>query len=137
MEHPGCAGKTRGRHISVFSFNTSVKIIDTDTQRNNRDDRGRAENPKHIKAEVYRWIENPGQSKYPDALILYDAISDYGIQAVSDKPLSAGTIYQMNYARKMLTLYESRSKSDNWVAWANNNPVGAYMLNEAAELSNG
>ncbi len=51
------------------------------------------------------------------------------MQAVLNRPyLGAGEIRRALAAREVVYYYEQRKASENWVAWAEQNPRGAEIL---------
>jgi len=51
--------------------------------------------------------------------------------------LSYGEIQRMITAENIVQAFHARKKSENWAAWANNNPASARLLAEIEKELNG
>ena len=64
-------------------------------------------------------------------------IDRFGAQAVFGRTIGAKEIRRIAMAETIVRLFRERAASDNWAAWAGNNPEYAELLSRAAELANG
>jgi len=56
---------------------------------------------------------------------------------VFGRTIGAKEIRRIAMAETIVRLFRERAASDNWAAWAGNNPEYAELLSRAAELANG
>jgi hypothetical protein len=61
----------------------------------------------------------------------------YGVDAVMGRTLSYHEILCLNTADAIVSAYNEKFSSKDWVEWEQNNPGKARLLNEAMRLANG
>ena len=64
-------------------------------------------------------------------------INKYGVEAVMGRTLGHHEILCMNTAEAIVSAYNEKSTSKDWVEWSQNNPNKSRLLNEAMRLANG
>ena len=64
-------------------------------------------------------------------------MNKYGVRAVMGRTLGHHEILCMNTAEAIVSAYNEKESSKDWVAWAQNNPYESRLLNEALRLAHG
>lgn len=89
--------------------------------------------PFSLIAAAYAYCEGEGDK--PDELQAFEAVEQFGAQAVFGRVMGAGEIRRMMVAHNVVQAYESRAQADNWSEWASQYPKAAELLNMAARLT--
>ena len=87
-----------------------------------------------MKVDAYRYAESGGRLPYEIVQLSY--IDRFGVRAVLGRDeLSYGEIQRMLTSENIITFYRSRTASDNWAKWTNDNPEASELLIEAERLT--
>lgn len=64
-------------------------------------------------------------------------IDRFGLEAITGRrQFYYGELRRLILAENIVTAYQTRKRSENWAAWAENNPVMAKILAEAEKNAN-
>lgn len=81
--------------------------------------------------------ENNKRPPFPTALVLFEDIKRYGVEAVTGRPvLRAGEILSINLSLEIISAYQSRKAAQNWHEWTESNPGGASLLANVEKIIN-
>ena len=86
-------------------------------------------------AEALAFAQGDGQQ--PDELRLANAITRFGLEAVTGKRvLRPGLLRRITMAENVVAAFEIRAKAENWAAFRNEYPDLAELLFKAHEAMN-
>jgi hypothetical protein len=78
-----------------------------------------------------------GDGPQPDELRLANAITRFGVEAVTGKRiLRPGLLRRITMAENVVAAFEIRAKAENWAAFGNQYPDLAELLFRAQEAMN-
>lgn len=87
-----------------------------------------------MKALAYAHAAGEGRSPEIGKL---QKIDRFGLKAITGRDVFYfSEVNRLIYAENIVTAYEGRRQSKNWVEWATSNPVHAAKLAEAEKLFN-
>ena len=84
-------------------------------------------------AAAYRYAD--GDGTIPDDLLLLSYCDRFGVEAVYGRTPGGQELRRMIAAENVVKSYEERQQSDNWAAWARDNPEKSEILNRAMRLA--
>jgi hypothetical protein len=88
-------------------------------------------------AAAWEYAEDPTNMPLPRWIVLKNRILTYGVEAVMGRPvLGAKEINYMETCERVILAHQARQASENWAAWASDNPAANLLLTVAAKAAN-
>lgn len=83
-------------------------------------------------ARAYAYAAGDGPA--PMELQALRAIDRFGAPSIWGRPLGVGEVTRMGAVERIVAAFHARQKSENWAAWAHDNPEANGLLNYAERL---